>query len=188
MGKTMITEPEYFDIVKTNRRMLNHEAAQTLGLTPDAEAVEYVVSGAIQGVWLQLFRREYRTTNLVGHLRIAVRRDARNYLRDAPEEMSLEDLLPASFDGDDPLETLNITYDPPLSVIQDVRMAMAKLTPEQQHVVWGVVVEGLTLVEAGRGVGLNHQEKVKRVLGLALRQLRHALAAYDVRRPPRRGA
>ena len=181
---TSITEHAYFDIVKANRRMLNHEAAQTLGLTLDAEAVEYVVSGAVQDVWLQLFRKDYRTTNLVGHLRVAVRRDALDYLRAAPEETSIEDLLPETFDGDDPLETLNITYTPPLSLIHDVQGALARLTPEQRHVVWSVIVEGMTLVEAGAGVGLNHQEKVKRVLGTGLHQLRRHLSAYSVWRAP----
>lgn len=188
---TCLTEAEYFVLIEDNRRMLQHEAARILDLPPDAEAVDYVVSGTIQDIWKTLFHDGRQLTmgqDFPGYLRIAVRRDAFDYIRAAPEEIALEDLLPDSFEGDDPLETLNITYDPPLSLINDVQTALARLTPEQRHIVWGVVVEGLTLLEAGRGIGLRHNETVRRVLHSGLRRLRYVLSAYDVRRPPHPGA
>ena len=184
----ILTEPEYFQLTNDNRRMLNHEAADVLGLPLDAEAVEYVVSGAIQHVWCSVFRKGRHIDNLLGYLRISVRRGSIDYLRLAPEEVALEDLLPQVFAGDDPLETLNLHYDPPLALISDVQAAMKQLTVRQQRIVWGMVVEGLTLKEVGQEVGLPHPERVRRQLVMALADLRRALWAYDVRRPPRRGA
>lgn len=189
MGTTL-TEAEYFILIEDNRRMLQHEAARILDLPLDAEAVEYVVSGTIQDIWKLLFYDHRQLTtgdDFPGYLRIAVRRDALDYIRAAPEETALEDLLPEAFEGDDPLETLNITYNPPLSLINDVQAALTKLTPEQRHMVWSVVVEGFTLLEAGRGAGFRHKETARRVFHSGLWRLRYVLSAYDVRRPPHPG-
>ena len=181
-----ITEPEYFQLVRDHRRMLNQEAAGVLNLTLDADAVEYVVSGTVQRVWEALFRVGRDIDNLPGYLRTSVYRAALDHLEHAPKEVPLEDLF--GEDGDDPLETLDLHYEPPLSLIHDVQHAMTQLDPLERKVVWGMVVEGLTLEEAAQSMGWRHREQVSRVLRMGLARLRRALSAYDVRRPPHPGA
>lgn len=180
---------EYLSTAQHQRPILIRRCSAILGPDYDRDTAEFVVDGVIQDTWVRLCLGGRVIQNLGGYLTNAVAKATAKFLRDAPEELFLEDIITAGSEREDQAEDYDMlegaVIQPDLDTPRDVQAAMECLTPLQQQLVRLILVEGLSHQVAAEEAGLKWGMEAWRQVKPALVVLREKLQAYDERRPPR---